>query len=333
MLRRACGWSEWERGQALALAALLVGALIAAAALALDIGRAEMERRVLAKAADAAALAGVQRLPYDPAGARQDALRYASLNAPGREASAEVSPDGTAITVTVRSPSFRLYLGALLGRGTLGLSKKATAAVRSVVEADSVMPWGLRESKRRAASYGSVVVLKYDSQSATGSDFGALRIGGSGASTYRDNIRNGARVKAGATYEVEPGNMIGPTRQGLQDRLAATDPACDTFDEVFSYDPQARSWRFNSPRCNPWSGQGASSKRVVLVPVVQDPSGGSSGQVTPTGFALVFLEGLDSCTDSSCQVRARFVVAAGDVRAVLGPYSAGTDLMVTGLVQ
>ena len=103
------------------LAALLLGVLVAAGALAMDVGRAQLERRVLAKAADAAALAAVQRLPQDPEGARQEALRYISLNAPGRAGNARVSPDGTSITVTVASPSFRLYLGAVLGRSSLGL--------------------------------------------------------------------------------------------------------------------------------------------------------------------------------------------------------------------
>jgi Flp pilus assembly protein TadG len=315
------------------LAALLLGVLVAAGALAMDVGRAQLERRVLAKAADAAALAAVQRLPQDPEGARQEALRYISLNAPGRAGDVRVSPDGTSITVTVASPSFRLYLGAVLGRSSLGLRREATAAVRSVVEADSVMPWGLREGARRNATYGSVVVLKYDSQNAASGDFGALRIGGSGASVYRDNIVRGGRVRLGTTYAVEPGNMVGPTREGLQRRLGATDPACDTFDEVFEQDVTAGTWRFRSPRCNPWSGQGQGSTRVVLVPVVDDPSGGGSGQVTPRGFALVFLEGLGSCTGSSCEVRARFVVAAGDVRAILGPYKPGVDLVARGLVQ
>lgn len=330
MERRRCGWS---RGQVLALTALLLAVLVAMGALALDVGRAQMERRVLAKAADAAALAGVQRLPSDPVGAQQEALRYASLNAPGRAADAVVSADLSAITVTTRSPSFRLYLGALLGQDALSLQKRATAAVRSVVEADSVMPWGLRESARQRATYGSVVTLKYDSQDASRGDFGALAIGGSGASNYRENIVNGARVRVGSVYQVETGNMIGPTRQGMTERLSATDPACDSFDEVFDYDSQAGVWRFRTPRCNPWSGEGAGSRRVVLVPVVGDPTGRETKQVTPKGFALLFLEGLDSCTGSSCQVRARFVVAAGDIRAVLGPYAPGTDLRVTGLVE
>lgn len=330
MERRRCGWS---RGQVLALTALLLAVLVATGALALDVGRAQMERRVLAKAADAAALAGVQRLPGDPAGARAEALRYVALNGPGRQAEAEVSADSTAITVRVRSDGFRLYLGALLGRDSLGLEKRATAAVRSVVEADSVMPWGLRESARQRATYGSVVTLKYDSQDASRGDFGALAIGGSGASNYRENIVNGARMRVGSVYQVETGNMIGPTRQGVTERLSATDPACDSFDEVFDYDSQAGVWRFRTPRCNPWSGEGAGSRRVVLVPVVGDPTGGGTKQVTPMGFALLFLEGLDSCTGSSCQVRARFVVAAGDIRAVLGPYAPGTDLRVTGLVE
>jgi len=321
------------------MTALLLGALVAGGALALDVGRAQMERRMLSKAADAAALAGVQRLPQDPGGARREALRYLSLNAPGRTGDAQVSSDGTSITVRASSPSFRLYLGALLGRGVLGLEKTATAAVRSVVEADSVMPWGLREEARRNATYGSVVVLKYDAQSAEGSDFGALGIGGSGASVYRENIVRGARVRLGTTYAVEPGNMVGPTRQGLQQRLSAADPACDTFDEVFERDGDFEGdegrgvWRFRTPRCNPWSGEGQGSTRVVLVPVVDDPSGGGRRQVTPRGFALLFLEGLDECTGSSCQVRARFVVAAGDVQAILGPYAPGVDLMTRGLVR
>lgn len=321
---------EW--GQVLPLTAVLLVALLAVAALGLDLGRLWMVRRDLQQAADAAALAAVQQLPGDPQGARQAAVDYARRNGQSPETGAVVeattAPDGSAITVRVRRLQERTYLAGVLGIARAEVAATARAGLRSPSGADDAMPWGLKASVRAGATYGSSVTLKYDSQSADGGDFGA--IGSGGASDYRQAIVSGMSVRIGDWVPVKTGNMVGPTRQGLQDRIAGTDPACDTFDEVFVRQPDG-SWRFRDPRCNPWSGEGQGSKRVMLVPVVTDQASGGRKQVLE--LALVFFEGMVSCTGNDCRINARFVQAsAGELDLPLGAYRPGSDLYTWGLL-
>jgi Flp pilus assembly protein TadG len=60
------------------------------------------------------------------------------------------------------------------------------------------------------------------SSASNGGNFLALAIDGAGASVYRDTIVNGAQspLEYGSTVSTETGNMVGPTIQGLSDRLA-----------------------------------------------------------------------------------------------------------------
>ncbi len=71
-----------ERGASVVIFALLVPALFAAGALALDIGKLVAERQHLSNALDAGALAGAVSLPGDPAAAKTAALAYAKSNDP-----------------------------------------------------------------------------------------------------------------------------------------------------------------------------------------------------------------------------------------------------------
>ncbi|MCU1516357.1 MAG: hypothetical protein JWQ75_1078 [Pseudarthrobacter sp.] len=76
------GASLRERGAATALFVLLVPVLFAAVALSIDFGRVVYERHVLTNAMDAAALAGADSLPNNPAAAQTAAAALAKANAP-----------------------------------------------------------------------------------------------------------------------------------------------------------------------------------------------------------------------------------------------------------
>ena len=76
------GTASRERGAAAVIFALLVPALFAAGALALDIGKLTAERQHLSNALDAGALAGAVSLPNDPTAAKNAALAYAKANDP-----------------------------------------------------------------------------------------------------------------------------------------------------------------------------------------------------------------------------------------------------------
>jgi Flp pilus assembly protein TadG len=69
-----------ERGQTIVLTVLALVALLGMSALVLDVGSWFRTKRRLQATSDAAALAGAQGLPGDPAGAKSLALSYANKN-------------------------------------------------------------------------------------------------------------------------------------------------------------------------------------------------------------------------------------------------------------
>ncbi len=71
----------------------------------------------------------------------------------------------------------------------------------------------------------NATILLKNSSWYTPGNFGAVALGGNGANVYRGNIANGWNgiLHIGDIITTEPGNMVGPTLQGVQD-LIAKDP-------------------------------------------------------------------------------------------------------------
>jgi Flp pilus assembly protein TadG len=165
-------------------------------------------------------------------------------------------------------------------------------------------------------------------------NYGLLDLGGgTGCDAYRNNVTNGAQVTLHSQIPTEPGNCVGPTEQGLKDRLNGTSAACDTFQETFQLVDGV--WHLTN-NCNPWKPGGAGSKRVVLVPVVSDPDQGKA-QVTVNSFALVYLT--NAATDNicktgqECDVKAIFVKAYSDLGVLMGALDPNSDIRFARLVE
>jgi hypothetical protein len=114
----------------------------------------------------------------------------------------------------------------------------------------------------------------------------------SGGAAYRQNICecNDSPVELGVEYEIEPGNMIGPTSQGI-DELIDEDP-----DAV--WDPSLDGGRGGIANSNA-GGDGMASPRVVKVAIF-DPSeidGSGMQTIRFNNFALLFLEDQPSQQD------------------------------------
>jgi hypothetical protein len=97
-----------------------------------------------------------------------------------------------------------------------------------------------------------------------------------------------------------------------------------------------------NPDCNPWSGGACApapstadcSRRVFLIPVVDDFGNGSSDPLTIIRFALVYLEGYDgSCTGNSCDIRARFVRADITTSSMTRAYDPSAGVHVVKLTE
>jgi Flp pilus assembly protein TadG len=97
-----------------------------------------------------------------------------------------------------------------------------------------------------------------------------------------------------------------------------------------------------NPNCNPWSGGKCTSntdsncsRRVFLIPIINDFGNGSSDPTTILGFALVFLEGYDSgrCSGNSCEIHARFVNAKVDTSGYASTYDEDSSIHIVRLTE
>lgn len=347
-----------ERGQVLVIAALMLPVLLGMSGMAVDAGSYASERRSLQNAADAMALAGAQELP-DSSAATAAAQSWAAKN--------DISLSHVSITVLGgnTAPSIRVQISKshnfsfvkVLGINSAGIGSRATALKASLGGGSGIVPWSVTQATVDSAPIGDEIVMKYDATGANIGNFGAIRIDGAGASTYNSSVRYGSTTVACAetapncvagacpgTYPStcaetapecdgpectpETGNLIGPTRTGVDFRMNNTMSSCNEFGEVFT-GPDDGKYILNYD-CNPWiDGPGKCqtttsicSRRVIIIPVVDTFGNGASDPATIQRFALVFLEGYDSgkCQGNECEIKGRFVRADINTRALAGTY-------------
>ncbi|MGQ9513289.1 pilus assembly protein TadG-related protein [Thermodesulfitimonas sp.] len=274
-------WLREEKGVVLVLVAAALVALLGFGALVTDVGLLMLNRERVANAADAAALAGAAFLPENPAAAVSTAQEYALKNGaqPG-EVSVTLGPDGKSITVdAVHAVSFSL--ARVLGFTASTVSGHAKAEVRAVSELYGAAPLGVREQN---LEFGRLYDLKVGGGAGEHGNFGALALGGYGANNYGENLRRGyqAWLKVGDILETEPGNMSGPTRRAVEDRIRGHE-SC--------------TWQNHCRDC----------PRIIYTPVyrvVGELQGRSQVQVV--GFAAFFLDGTTG-SGNDCYVRGYFI--------------------------
>lgn len=279
-----------ERGQVAMIAAGLLPVLLGMTGLAVDVGSYMSERRQLQNAADSIALAGAQELPDEDA-ARDIAEQWAANNDVAiDDVTIEIDTSGSIPEVAVRiTRPHRFAFMRVLGIDQRDVGARATAVKVSFGGGSGIVPWSVTQATVDASPNGDIIVMKYDATGANIGNFGAIRIDGSGSSTYEDSATFGSSTTAcavsaaqcvkgscpGSYPEVcaetspscdgpectpETGNMIGATRDAVDYRLDYTCDAsnpcgaqsCDTFEDAFGTPDSNGKYNLN-PNCNPWT--------------------------------------------------------------------------------
>ena len=301
-----------ETGQALILGVLLMAVVLALTGMVTDVGLAYLEKAKLQRAADAAALAGVDFLPEDANEARAAAQQIAVANGidPTRlqiEVSTTSHQDDT-ITVHAQSGT-EAYFTRVLGFIGFGVGVKAASRAGSPAGVNEFLPLAVEQSVFRTMRTGDKATLKYDSlNQITGNSLALALPGNSGADDFRRDIAQGsegALCIAGQEYSgctsivsTEPGQMTGPLRQGMLDRFSQTITACDTFSEVVSTDPTNSNDYIVDRDCQPFHPYNVDgSRRIAIVPVIDHLCNGSC-YVRVVQFALFFIDDI-SCTNNN----------------------------------
>jgi len=117
--------------------------------------------------------------------------------------------------------------------------------------------------------YGQTYTLKDGAGDGYSGNYGALALGGNGANVYLGNIEDGysGLLSIGEWVYTEPGNMSGPTGNGVDYRISL-DPTA-TFATVQKGSP-----------------------RILVVPIIDSLTVNGRSQVQIVGFAAFFLEGV-----------------------------------------
>jgi hypothetical protein len=178
-----------EGGQVAVLGVLFVATLLGMTSLVLDVGAWFREDRRLQATADAAALAGAQLLPSDPAGAFDTALAYAAKNGGGvSPADVSVSTSMTVndmISVSARATAPGIF-SKLFGIFSVSVGGDAAARAASLGSARWAAPIGVHEQHpllqcQPDPCFGQTTVLPLadlkDAQSANAAgSFGLIRL-------------------------------------------------------------------------------------------------------------------------------------------------------------
>jgi Flp pilus assembly protein TadG len=136
-----------DNGQATIITVVFLVVLLGMAALVLDIGSWYRADRSTQSTADAAALAGAQKLPQDTATARSLAVQYANKNGGGvTSGDVTVSSSSYGTNDTIRVQVHRSANGVftkLFGVNTVSVGSKATARASLMQSAQYVAPIGV----------------------------------------------------------------------------------------------------------------------------------------------------------------------------------------------
>jgi Flp pilus assembly protein TadG len=297
-----------ERGQVLYMFVAGLVVFLGLVGLSVDVGMMVFTRTDLQKAADAAAFAASQDLPNTGA-AQTTAEDYVALNA-GADASTVVTFKQVGIsvdTVTVETGKrVDFHFLRVLGMDGTDVDAKATVQVASYAGGNGLVPFGLVASNDSNSSLlqnscfkgwengeptfkqNMACTMKYGAGTNSGGDFGALSLDNSGGSQYRDNIGKGSSTVYRRNDKVpsETGNMNGPTRQGIDDRLALPRPSgcqTDVKTEVLEYSTNAAGETVVSVR-----EECKHHPRIILIPVVDKINNPQLSTIL--GFAFMWLE-------------------------------------------
>lgn len=344
-----------EHGQVLLMFVMLMPVLLGMVAMAVDIGGYASDRSTLQHSADAIALAAVQELP-DADAAQSVADQWALKNnidlADMTVTITGTSTGGTPKVTVQLSRGHDFVFARIFGVEDAQVGARAAATKSSYGGGGFIVPWAVTQETIDNSGNGELITMKYDSRNVSQGNFGAIRLDGSDSDFYEQAIMYGSTSTVcsiwvsgcdagdcpgsscaetapecdGSLCRPKTGNMTGPTRDGVDYRMDNTSEACDSFAEAFTL--TGGDYKLNAG-CNPFNGSGTDSRRVIIIPIIDDFGNGSSDDLEIQGFAMVYLEGYDSgkCQGNECEIKGRFIKNNVTISGLAGTYDPGSYLV------
>jgi hypothetical protein len=223
-----------EKGSIAVLVAASLTVLLGLSAFVTDLGILYVHKTRLQSALDAAVLAGAQDLLQGTTLAQQTAVQYAATNGVP-EITVSFSANNKKITASAQE-TVPTFFAKIMGIDENTVSASAAAVNVPPNGMKNLVPFGFLEQDM---NYETLYNLKVGSNSSDVLDqsgwFGPLDFTvpdyltylGGGANTYSYFIKHGypEPIRLGQTVHVEHGNISGPTKSAIEERLLNPDNA------------------------------------------------------------------------------------------------------------
>ncbi len=257
---------------------LLLGAmtlLLATFATVSDVGMLYVEKNKLQNAVDAAALAGIAERSNGEGAIVLGVYQNAQLNGLSiSDINIKLVNNNRRLTVEA-SKKVKFYFARIFNVTDAVVNAKATAVIAPVIAAKGIKPLGIEQQN---FVFGATYVLKRGAGDGANGNYGALALGGNGASNYKHNLINGYNgnvelgdlVRIGYTVDTEPGNMEGPTYDAIR-QIIQSDP--NTYTDLTKLP-------INSPR-------------LFTVPIIDSFDVSGRDTVMIVGFARFFINDVE----------------------------------------
>jgi hypothetical protein len=209
-----------QEGSSIILVGLAFIGLLAIAGLVIDGGSLYMSKSHLQKTANAAALSGAQELTNDEATVREVVNQVLQAHEETNSLVQTTIEMENKVSVHLKK-DVPLSFVKIFGYHTAPVEAIATAEIMTMSKATGAAPLGIDESI--SLNFYTEYKLKVDETEVDTGNFGVLALGGSGASTYEQNLKYGYQnsIQVGDILETQTGNIAGKTKTGIQERLNA----------------------------------------------------------------------------------------------------------------
>ncbi|MGM7703360.1 pilus assembly protein TadG-related protein [Pseudalkalibacillus sp. Hm43] len=278
-----------ETGSSIVLVGLAMVALIAILGLVMDGGSLYMTKSHLQKVANAAALSGAQELVTDEY--EVEKVVHKVLDEHTEKSSLESLSiklqDEVRVTLMKDVP---LYFSKLFGFETVPVNVQSAAIIRAMSEAKGAAPLGIDDSV--PLEFYKEYKLKVGPHDNESGVFGVLALGGTGAKTYEENLRNGYQnpVTIGDIIDTQTGNIAGKTRSVITELVNA----CSVSEEEMKSGANPRD-----------------CKRILLIPVYEpyDNDQNQMKSIKVTGFAYFYVK--EPMDKKSTEITGMFIKRTG----------------------
>lgn len=297
-----------KRGSSSIILLFMITVIFALMALTVDAGLLYLNKSKLQNCVDSVALAAISEYAGGKEKMLAEAYKYSNLNGvPPENLIIDISENNRRITVTTNK-LVALYFANIFNISSEDIQAKSVAIAGPLSSVKGVRPFGVEQQE---FIYGETYALKSGGGGGTAGNYGAIALGGTGASNYRNNLINGFNtysLKVGDEIETETGNMAGATFDGISEILAS---------DSHVHGEDLSQLQIDCPR-------------LIKLPIVDSLSIEGRSTVTVVGFAAFFLDDVVK-VNGKTEITGRFLkkIGVGEI----DEYGEGYGLFGTKLVE